>query len=146
MNFQKIIEILGTNADNLLNHTCKTFDKAHLYPTSPNYIAEVLQISNKNIQVLRNLAALFNHGRLLGTGYLSILPIDQDIEHTAGKSFEKNPIYFTPKNIVKLFIEYLKDQEKRQSNSVKIIYGEIMTHISTGLASDLRGIEKSLKY
>jgi class I fructose-bisphosphate aldolase len=105
MDFQKIIELLGSDADFLLNHKCETFDKSLLYKPSPNYIAEVLQQSNRNPQVLRNLAAIFNHSRLSGTGYLSILPIDQDIEHTAAASFAKNPIYFNPENIIKLAIE-----------------------------------------
>ncbi len=105
MNLQEITTSLGKAADDLLHHKCETFDKALLYSPNPNYIEEVLQQSSRNPQVLRNLATIFNHGRLAGTGYVSILPIDQDIEHTAGASFAKNPIYFNPENILKLAIE-----------------------------------------
>lgn len=105
MNFQQITDLLGSDADSLLNHTCHTFEKSLLYVPNPNYIQEVLQQSNRNPQVLRNLATLFNHGRLSGTGYLSILPVDQGIEHSAGSSFATNPIYFNPEKIIELAIE-----------------------------------------
>lgn len=118
MNFQKIVDLLGVDADDLLNHQCKTFDKSLLYPPNPNYIEDVLQNSNRSPQVLRNLASIFNHGRLSGTGYLSILPVDQDIEHTAGVSFAKNPIYFNPENIIKLAIE-------GGSNAVATTFGNL---------------------
>lgn len=118
MNFQKIVDLLGVDADDLLNHQCKTFDKSLLYPPNPNYIEDVLQNSNRSPQVLRNLASIFNHGGLSGTGYLSILPVDQDIEHTAGVSFAKNPIYFNPENIIKLAIE-------GGSNAVATTFGNL---------------------
>ena len=118
MNLQKIINLLGSEADDLLNHECKTFNKSLLYPPNPNYIEEVLQNSNRNAQVLRNLATIFNHGKLSRTGYLSILPIDQGIEHTAGASFAKNPIYFNPENIIKLAME-------GGSNAVATTFGNL---------------------
>lgn len=105
MAFQKIQELLGDKADYLLKHESKTFDKSLLHTPSPDFVDRIFVQTNRNPQVLRNLAALYNHGRLAGTGYLSILPIDQDIEHTAGASFAKNPLYFDPENIVKLAID-----------------------------------------
>ena len=105
MAFQKIQELLGDKADYYLQHQSKTFSKDLLHTPSPDFIDKVFLQTNRNPQVLRNLSALYNHGRLAGTGYLSILPIDQDIEHTAGASFAKNNLYFDPENIVKLAIE-----------------------------------------
>jgi len=105
MAFQKIQELLGDKADHYLQHESKTFSKDLLHTPSPDFIDKVFLQTNRNPQVLRNLSALYNHGRLAGTGYLSILPIDQDIEHTAGASFAKNNLYFDPENIVKLAIE-----------------------------------------
>ncbi|MGF7232065.1 class I fructose-bisphosphate aldolase, partial [Arachidicoccus sp.] len=84
---------------------CKTVDKKYLHLPSANFIDAVVGDSNRNIQTLRNLQNLYNTGRLAGTGYLSILPVDQGIEHSAGASFAPNPIYFDPENIVKLAIE-----------------------------------------
>ena len=118
MNIQKITELLGKDADNLLNHQCKTFAKELLYKPSLDYISEVLVQSNRSPQVLKNLGSIFNHGRLAGTGYVSILPIDQDIEHTAGASFAKNPMYFNPENIIKLAIE-------GGSNAVATTFGNL---------------------
>lgn len=105
MSYQNIHKHLGKDADYLLGHTCKTFDKKLLHTPSPDYLDEIFQGSNRSIQVLKNLATLYNHGRLSRTGFLSILPIDQGIEHTAGASFARNPIYFDPENIVKLAME-----------------------------------------
>ncbi|MEA5259834.1 class I fructose-bisphosphate aldolase [Arcicella aquatica] len=118
MDFQKIVELLGEDSDNLFHHDCTTFSKELLYRPSPDYISQVLVESNRNPQVLRNLASIFNHGRLAGTGYVSILPIDQDIEHTAGGSFAKNPIYFNPENILKLAME-------GSSNAVATTFGNL---------------------
>lgn len=97
--------LLGEQAENLLNHVCKTIDRDLLHLPSPNFIEDVFSPSNRNSQVLKSLAALYQHGRLAGTGYLSILPVDQGIEHTAGASFAPNPLYFDPENIIKLAIE-----------------------------------------
>ena len=79
MNIQKIVELLGSEADNLLHHQCTTISKDLLYLPSLEYVSDVLVQSNRSPQVLRNLASIFNHGHLSGTGYVSILPIDQDI-------------------------------------------------------------------
>ena len=97
--------LLGNDAETLLNHECKVIPKSSLALPGPGHIDEVFASSNRNAQVLRNLAALHNHGNLGGTGYLSILPVDQGIEHTAAASFYKNPEYFDPENIIKLAIE-----------------------------------------
>jgi class I fructose-bisphosphate aldolase len=118
MSYQKITELLGEEADSLLNHECKTFSKDLLHVPSPNFIDNVFINTNRNPQVLRNLAAIYNHGRLGGTGYLSILPVDQGIEHTAGASFAKNPMYFDPENIIKLALE-------AGSNAVATTFGNL---------------------
>ncbi len=97
--------LLGKEADYLLNHTCKTIPASSLHLPGPDFVDRIWKDSNRNNQVLRNIQTLFNHGRLGGTGYLSILPVDQGIEHSAGASFAKNPAYFDPENIVKLAIE-----------------------------------------
>ena len=105
MAYNEILELLGKDADSLLNHKCETFPKDTLHVPSPDFIDKIFLDSNRNPQVIRNLAAIHNHGRLAGTGYMSILPVDQGIEHTAGASFAKNPMYFDPENILKLAIE-----------------------------------------
>ncbi len=101
----EIIQLLGSEADSLLRHVCKTIDKAALQLPGPDFVDRVMAASDRPIPVLRNLQAIFNHGRLAGTGYLSILPVDQGIEHSAGASFAPNPLYFDPENIVMLAIE-----------------------------------------
>ncbi|MEO6489506.1 MAG: class I fructose-bisphosphate aldolase [Ferruginibacter sp.] len=101
----KIIELLGNDADSLLNHECKTITKDQIHLPSPNHIEESWINSNRNNQTLRNLQAMLGNGRLGGTGYVSILPVDQGVEHSAGASFAPNPIFFDPENIVKLAIE-----------------------------------------
>ena len=105
MAYNKILELLANDADSLLQHKCTTFSKDLLHVPSPDFIDNIFINSNRNPQVIRNLAAIHNHGRLAGTGYMSILPVDQGIEHTAGASFAKNPIYFDPENILKLAID-----------------------------------------
>ncbi|MFN8450406.1 MAG: class I fructose-bisphosphate aldolase [Anaerolineae bacterium] len=87
-----------------MNHTCQTISKDRLHHPGPDCVSEVWGISDRSPQVLRSLEQLHTHGRLSGTGYVSILPIDQGIEHSAGASFAKNPDYFDPENIVKLAI------------------------------------------
>jgi len=101
----KIQELLGERAQSLLGHVCKTVPKEQLHLPGPDYMDRVFQQTNRKPSVLRNLGALFGHGRLAGTGYLSILPVDQGIEHSAGASFAPNPLFFDPGNIVKLAIE-----------------------------------------
>lgn len=105
MTLQKIQQLLGEHADDLLNHVCKTIDKASLHVPSPKFLDDIFRPSNRSPQVLRSLAALYGNGRLGNTGYLSILPVDQGIEHTAGASFAANPRYFDPENIMLLAIE-----------------------------------------
>jgi class I fructose-bisphosphate aldolase len=101
----KTIDLLGNDSDYLLNHRCATISKEHLYLPGPDFVDRVAADSDRPIRVLRNMQALFDMGRLAGTGYVSILPVDQGIEHSAGASFAPNPIYFDPKNIVELAIE-----------------------------------------
>ena len=105
MKFGDIEKILGAEAKGLLGHTCKTVDKSRLHLPGPDFVDRVWRDSDRSISVLRNLQTTLNHGRLGGTGYLSILPVDQGIEHSAGASFAPNPDYFDPENIVKLAIE-----------------------------------------
>ncbi len=100
-----ITKILGKEADYLLNHKCETISKDMLALPGADFIDRVVSGTDRNNNVLRNLQAMYNHGRLAGTGYLSILPVDQGIEHSAGASFAPNPMYFDPENIVKLAIE-----------------------------------------
>lgn len=105
VNSDAIREFLGADADNLLKHTCSTIKKETLHLPGPDFIDRVFLDTDRSTQVIRNLKALFNHGRLAGTGYLSILPVDQGIEHSAAASFAPNPLYFDPENIVKLAFE-----------------------------------------
>ncbi len=105
LNLSEIQSILGDKADSLLNHQSQTISKDRLHLPSPTFVDDIFTQSNRNNQVLRNLQSLYNNGRLAGTGYLSILPVDQGIEHSAGASFAPNPDYFDPENIVKLAIE-----------------------------------------
>ena len=105
MSYSKITELLGIGAESLLNHTCKTISKETLHLPGSDFTERIFINSNRSNQVLRSLHQLYNHGRLSGTGYLSILPVDQGIEHSAGASFAPNPAYFDPENIVKLAIE-----------------------------------------
>jgi len=105
INIEKLVSYLGDDADNLLNYQSQYVSKDLLHLPSPTFIDQVYGITDRNPQVLRSLGQLFGHGRLGGTGYLSILPIDQGIEHSAGASFAANPLYFDPENIVRLAIE-----------------------------------------
>jgi class I fructose-bisphosphate aldolase len=97
-------EILGSDAA-LLKHTCKTIPKEQLHLPGPDYVERIYSGSDRHARVLGTLQSLLDHGRLGGTGYVSILPVDQGIEHSAGASFAPNPMYFDPENIVKLAIE-----------------------------------------
>ena len=101
----RIVELLGNDADGLLNHQCKTVPKENLHLPGPDFIDRIHTASDRSINVMRNMQLFFNTGRLAKTGYLSILPVDQGIEHTAGASFAPNPAYFDPENIVKLAVE-----------------------------------------
>jgi class I fructose-bisphosphate aldolase len=100
-----ISAILGNESEQLLNHVCKTIPKQSLQVPGADFVDRVMALSNRKPSVLRNLQAFFNHGRLAGTGYLSLLPVDQGVEHSAGASFAPNPMFFDPKHIVELAIE-----------------------------------------
>src|SRR5690625_7486674 len=100
-----IEELLGADASDLLEHTCKTIPKEKLHIPGPDYVDRTWYHSDRNPRDLRNLQTLFNHGRLANTAYLSILPVDQGIEHSAVASFAKNPDYFDSENSVKMAIE-----------------------------------------
>ncbi|MBM3856580.1 MAG: class I fructose-bisphosphate aldolase [Verrucomicrobia bacterium] len=96
---------LGKEASSLLDHKCTTIDKKLLHLPGPDFVDRIFSHTDRNPRVLGNLQRMYSHGRLGGTGYMSILPVDQGVEHSAGASFAKNPIYFDPENIVKLAIE-----------------------------------------
>ena len=98
-------QLLGDDAKRLLEHHCKTIPKEKLHLPGPDFVGRVYAQTDRPTAVLRSLAQIFNHGRLAGTGYLSILPVDQGIEHSAGASFAPNPEYFDPENIVRLAVE-----------------------------------------
>lgn len=101
----KFADLLGNDAKHLLEHKCQTISKDQITLPGPDYLEKIFINSNRNNNVLKHLSWIFNHGRLGGTGYMSILPVDQGIEHSAGASFAPNPAYFDPENIVKLAIE-----------------------------------------
>ncbi len=146
MTVNQIQELLGNEADSLLNHECKTIDKSLLHLPGGDFVDRVFMDSNRSPQVLRSLQQLYGTGRLADTGYLSILPVDQGIEHSAGASFAKNPIYFDGENIVKLAIEggcnavastygALASVSRKYAHKipfvVKINHNELMTHPNT---------------
>jgi fructose-bisphosphate aldolase, class I len=101
----RISELLGDQADSLLGHTSETIDKSLLHLPGPDFIERVMLDTDRSTATIRSLRSMFNHGRLAGTGYLSILPVDQGIEHSAAASFAPNPAYFDPAAIVELAIE-----------------------------------------
>lgn len=105
MSLHEIETILGSKSNDLLSHVCKTIPKERLHLPGKDWVDRIFYPSNRSIRVLRSLSALFNHGRLKETGYLSILPVDQGVEHSAGASFAANPDYFDPEKIVQLAIE-----------------------------------------
>jgi class I fructose-bisphosphate aldolase len=105
MQFKELEQLLGGDARKLLDHKCTTIAKEMLHLPGPDFIDRVFVSTDRKAGVLRSLSELYGHGRLAGTGYLSILPVDQGIEHSAGASFAPNPAYFDPENIVKLAIE-----------------------------------------
>ncbi|HSX04459.1 MAG TPA: class I fructose-bisphosphate aldolase, partial [Rhabdochlamydiaceae bacterium] len=105
MSLAQIEKLLGAKSKDLLGHVCKTIPKEKLHIPGPDWVDRIFAPTDRNIRVLRNLQMMLGHGRLANTGYLSILPVDQGIEHTAGASFAKNPDYFDSENIVKLAIE-----------------------------------------
>jgi fructose-bisphosphate aldolase, class I len=103
--FKDLELLLGADAKSLLDHQCKTIPKESIHLPGPDFVDRIFIQTDRKPQVLRSLQQLFNTGRLAGTGYLSILPVDQGIEHSAGASFAPNPMYFDPENIVKLAVE-----------------------------------------
>jgi fructose-bisphosphate aldolase, class I len=105
MKISHIAELLGSEAKSLLEHTCKTIPTGDICAPSSDYVDRVFAHTDRNVQTLRSLQQMYDTGRLKNTGYLSILPVDQGIEHSAGASFAKNPEYFNPENIVRLAIE-----------------------------------------
>jgi len=105
MDFKAISALLGERGNQLFEHKCTAIDKSLLHLPGADFLERVVAPSNRTPQVLRSLAQIFNHGRLAGTGYVSILPVDQGIEHTAAASFAPNPAYFDPENIVKLALD-----------------------------------------
>jgi len=105
VDFSRIQELLGAEAESLLSHVTKTIPKENLHLPGGDFVDRVVAQSDRSPNVLRSMQTIFDHGRLAGTGYVSILPVDQGIEHSAGASFAPNPEYFDPENIVKLAIE-----------------------------------------
>ena len=101
----RISELLGQDSETLLNFSTPAISKDRLHTPSADFVDKIFANSNRNPQVLRSLGQLYGSGRLANTGYVSILPVDQGIEHTAGASFASNPDYFDPENIIKLAIE-----------------------------------------
>src|SRR5258705_7518550 len=101
----ELLQLLGDKANSLLQHKCKTVPRDMLHLPGPDFVDRVWSLADRNNRLLSNLERLFRHGRLGGSGYLSILPVDQGIEHSGGASFAKNPAYFDAENIVKLAIE-----------------------------------------
>lgn len=116
-----ITKILGKDAEDLLGHTCKTISKDSIHAPTADPVSDLFAGSSRNVQVLRSLGQLYNHGRLAGTGYMSILPVDQGIEHSGGASFAPNPMYFDPENILKLAIE-------GGCNAVATTFGALALH------------------
>lgn len=140
---RKIEGLLGNDAQTLLDHKCETVSSNILHLPGPDFIDRVFDGTNRNNKVLVNLNRIYNHGRLGGTGYVSILPVDQGIEHSGGASFAPNPIYFDPANIVKLAIEggcnavastfgVLASVSRKYAHKipfiVKINHNELLTH------------------
>jgi class I fructose-bisphosphate aldolase len=105
MKIDRIEELLGDEAQSLLGHECQTVSKEQLHLPGPDFVDRVCALSDRPAPVLRSLQTLFSHGRLAGSGYLSILPVDQGIEHSGGASFAPNPLYFDPQGIVQLAME-----------------------------------------
>lgn len=141
-----IRDVLGTKADELLNHTVQSIPKESLHLPGPDFVDRIWQISDRTPQVLRSLQSLFDHGRLAGTGYLSILPVDQGVEHTGGASFAPNPEYLDPGKIVELAMEggcnavastmgVLGTVARRYAHKIpfiaKINHNELLTHPKT---------------
>lgn len=120
MSYDRIVSLLGDEAESLLNHKCVGLPAERLHKPSPTFVDDIFVQSDRKPQVLVNLQRMFNTGRLAGTGYLSILPVDQGIEHTAGASFGPNPLMFDPEGIMNLAVE-------GGCNAVATTYGVLAT-------------------
>ena len=120
MSFAQIQKRLGPKAKSLLSHVCKTVPKDRLHIPGPDWVDRIFSPSDRNIPVLRSLQALFSHGRLANTGYLSILPVDQGIEHTAGASFAANPAYFDPENRVSTSSGFWGERGRARASKLEI--------------------------
>ncbi|NQY67400.1 MAG: class I fructose-bisphosphate aldolase, partial [Flavobacteriales bacterium] len=146
MSYNKIVDILGDSATDLLEHKCNTIDQSMITSPGPDFINDTFVYTNRSPQTIRGLNSIYNNGRLAGTGYVSILPVDQGIEHSGGASFAPNPIYFDPENIVKLAIEggcnavastfgVLASCSRKYAHKipfiVKINHNELLTHPAT---------------
>lgn len=146
MSYQNIEALLGDKADSLLNHTCNTVKKEMITVPGGDFVGRVFSNTNRSNQVMGSLQSLYGNGRLGGTGYVSILPVDQGIEHSAAASFAPNPMYFDPENIVKLAIEggcnavastfgVLANCSRKYAHQipfiVKINHNELMTYPNT---------------
>lgn len=146
MALDHISTLLGNQADSLLNHKCTTIAKENIHLPGNDFVDRIFTQTNRSNQVLKSLQSIYSHGRLADTGYLSILPVDQGIEHSGGASFAPNPIYFDPENIVKLAIEggcnavastygVLAACSRKYAHKipfiVKINHNELLTHPST---------------
>src|SRR5262245_52129444 len=126
--------MLGDDAETLLTHTCKGIPKEDLVLPGPDFLDEVMVVTDRSPTVLRNLGQLYGFGRLGGTGYLSILPVDQGIEHSGAASFAPNPAYFDPQNLVELAIE-------GGCNAIATTFG-VLGMVSRGLAHRIPFIVK----
>ena len=146
MDYGQIVETLGSEAEGLLSHTCTGIAKERLHLPGPDQVDRIWKDSDRNNQTLRSLQTLFGHGRLGGTGYVSILPVDQGIEHSGGASFAPNPDYFDPSNVVELAIEggcngvattygALGSVARKYAHKIplilKINHNELLTHPNT---------------
>jgi class I fructose-bisphosphate aldolase len=120
MSYSQIVELLGAEADSLLSHTCAKIPASRIHAPGGDFVDRIWQQSDRNVRVLGNLQRMYNTGRLAGTGYLSILPVDQGIEHSGGASFAKNPEYFDGERIIELAIE-------GGCNAVATTYGVLST-------------------
>jgi len=146
MDYGQIVQTLGSEAEGLLSHTCTGIAKERLHLPGPDQVDRIWKDSDRNNQTLRSLQTLFGHGRLGGTGYVSILPVDQGIEHSGGASFAPNPDYFDPSNVVELAIEggcngvattygALGSVARKYAHKIplilKINHNELLTHPNT---------------
>ena len=137
LNLKQIESLLGPDAKTLLTHKCKGIPKNRVHLPGPDFVDRVLSLSDRNNNVIRNLSAMLTHGRLSGTGFMSILPVDQGIEHSAGASFAPNPDYFDPEKIIELAIE-------GGCNAVASTFGVLGSHVAQIRAQDSVSSSRSI--